>query len=295
MRFLLKILLLNSFVFLAQQLTAQELNCKVEVVSQKITGVDNAVFQRLQRNLSDILNTTAWTNKKVDEKEKISCTFVLTLDAKKDANTYQASMQVQADRPVFNSTYATPLLNHRDKQVLFTFLPGESLQYTIGSRNNNLVAVAAFYAYLIISIDADSFAKFGGSKTLKEAQNIVYQQGNEGGWSASSNKINRYRIIEDLLNYKDLRETIYTYHREGLDKMVSEPRQAIENLLSSIENLQKVYKQSSDAAAIHLFFDAKAGEITQSATAFSTKERQKLYALLVKIAPGHLGTYKALE
>ncbi len=286
----------------------QELNCKVTVVSQKITGVDNTVFRRLKNNLSEILNTTDWTNQKFDAKEKIECNFILTLEAKSDENIFKASLQVQAYRPVFESSYDTPLLNHKDKQVTFSFLPNESLQYTAGGRNNELVAVIAYYAYLIIGLDADSFSKFGGSEALKKAQQIVqYQtQGAENGWAATERNINRYWIIEDLLNYKDLRETIYQYHREGLDNMASAPREGIENLLESIEELKNVHEKSTNVAAMHVFFDAKANEITQSVAAFPEKKRKKIFAfpekkrkkifsLLAKIDPGHLGIYKTIE
>lgn len=291
-----QILLLIIFN-LSGLLSAQELNCTVEVISQKITGVDNATFKNLERTLSEILNTTAWSNTKFDSKEKISCTFILTLEAKTAANTYQANAQIQANRPVFNSSYTSSLLNHRDKQVQFTFLPNESLQYIANGKNNELVAVAAYYAYLIIGLDADSYAHLGGSQSFKKAQNIVFQQGKEvaNGWSATEHNINRYWIIENLLNHKALRQTSYRYHREGLDQMVENPRQAMENLLQSIENLEKVHKHSSDLAAMHLFFDAKANEISQSARMLPSPKRKKLHRLLAKIDPGHLGIYKVLE
>lgn len=297
-RFVLKIIvLLIVSLSLALQVAAQELNCKVTVFSQKITGVDNTQFQALQRNLSELMNATAWTNQKLDEKEKISCTFILTLDAKTAENTYQANVQIQANRPVFNASYTTPLLNHKDKKVNFSFLPNESLQYAAGGKNNDLVAVAAYYAYLIIGLDADSFSKFGGTSALKSAQQIVLQQGQnlEGGWSATERNINRYWIVEDLLNYKDLRQSFYTYHREGLDKMVTDPQQAMENILESIRSLENVYKKSSDVSFMHVLFDAKANEITQSIAALPNEKRQKMYKFLTKIDPGHLGIYKALE
>lgn len=275
---------------------SQELDCKVTVVSQKITGVDNTVFRNLERNLSEVLNSTAWTDNKVDNKEKIACSFTLTLDAKKDQNSYQATLQVQANRPVFNATYTTPLLNHRDKKVVFTYLPNESLQYVAGGKNNELIAVAAYYAYLIIGLDADSFARLEGTKALKNAQNIVLQQQAAlGGWSASENTINRYWIVEDFITYKNLRETLYTYHREGLDKMVTAPREAMQNMLQSIKNLEKVHQKSSDVAAMHVFFDAKANEIMQSIIVLPAKEQKKWYTFLAKIDPGHLGIYKNFE
>lgn len=277
-------------------LWGQELDCEVKVITQKITGVDNAVFKTLERNLSEILNTTYWGDKKGIK--KIPCTFLLTLEGVSDENTYVANVQIQAARPVFNSSYLTPLINHKDQQVEFSFLPNESLQFERIGTNKEIVAIAAYYAYLILGLDADSFSKLGGTEYLKKALSICIQQGQEqanGGWSASERKINRYWIVEDLLNYRDLRETIYSYHREGLDKMVAAPRQAMNDMLQSIKDLKKVYHKSSDVAAMHMFFDAKANEITQSAMALTPKDRKAMYDLLGVIDPGHLGIYKALE
>ncbi len=277
---------------------AQELEARVEVVSQKVTGVDASVFNILKQNISELLNTTNWTNENFDKKAKIPCTFILTIENKTDKNTYEASLQVQAKRPVFKSSYATPLLNHKDKQVVFSFLPNEALQYSPSGRNHDLVAIIAYYAHLIIGLDADSFASYGGTEALKEAQNIVNQQNtgeSKGGWATTPSDLNRYRIIEDLLTYKNLRQASYTYHREGLDRMVETPEKALDNLLKSLDDLEKVFRQSSNTSTTHLFFDAKAQEIVASCSVLPQTKRQKLHKLLTKIAPGHLGIFKALE
>ncbi len=280
-------------------LNAQNLDCKVEVISQKVTGVDRAVFNTLQQNLTDILNSTDWaTQSKSNKQGKIPCTFILTIDKKTEGNTYEGSLQVQANRLVFNSSYATPLLNHKDKKVVFSFLPSQSLTYAKAGKNNELVAIIAYYAYLIVGLDEDSFSNKGGTWALKKAQKIVLEQGGASlgsGWSATERTINRYWIIEDLLTYEDLRETSYLYHRKGLDFMVANPKEGLKNMVLAIRDLEQVYKKSSNVTALHVFFDAKAKEIAQSFSVLPQKERKKIHSLLEKIAPGHLVNFKGLE
>ncbi|PVX52534.1 uncharacterized protein DUF4835 [Balneicella halophila] len=290
-------LILQSFNFLTPSI-GQELDCDVKVITQKVTGVDHVVFKTLEQNLSDILNATKWTDNKNNAKEKIACTFLLIIEGVPNENSYQASVQVQASRPVFNSSYITPLLNHKDKQITFSYLPNEAFHYEGVGKNKELVAVAAYYAYLILGLDGDSFSRLGGTSYFKKALDISVQQGqglSNDGWSTSEREINRYWMVEDLLNYKELRESIYNYHREGLDKMVTEPREAIENMLESIKDLAKVHQKSSDVAAMHMFFDAKANEITQSTLVLPPEKRKEMYDLLGTIDPGHLGIYKVLE
>lgn len=276
---------------------SQELNAKVEVNSQRIAGVDKNVFSSLQNNMQELLNGTTWTDQKIESKEKIKATFILTIDGRLEENVYRASLQVQADRIVFDSSYRTPLLNHKDKQVVFSYIPNENLEFSKGGRNNNLVAVFAYYAYLVIGLEADSFGKYGGSDYFKEAQYIVSQQEQtpHSGWSSSDREVNRYWIVEDFLNYKDLREAFYTYHIEGLDKMVAEPRQALLNLTESIKHLENVRKKSTDVSAMHVFFDAKSRELAESFSVLPLEKKKEMYLLLERLAPGHLGNYKGLE
>ncbi len=295
-----KLILTFSLIFVwVFTLYAQELDAKVKVFSQKVTGVERSVFNNLQQNLNNILNTTTWTSSnKIKKQGKIPCSFMLTIDGRSEDNTYTASLQVQANRLVFNSSYSTPLLNHKDKQVTFRLLPNESLQYANSGKNNELVAIVAYYAYLIIGLDQDSFSRLGGTRALKKAQRIVLQQGGSsvgGGWAATDRKANRYWIVEDLLNHKELREVGYTYHREGLDLMAANPQEGLKNMVSSIKKLEKVYNNNSDIVVLHVFFDAKAKEVAESCSVLPEKERKKLHLTLARIAPGHLGNFKGLE
>ncbi len=175
LRYFLKI---TGFLFLCvgflftENANAQELDCKVSVVIKKIAGVEKSVFSDLEKSITEILNNTNWTGKQLEKGAKIPCAFILTIDNVTGENTYQANLQVQASRPVFEASYLTPLLNHKDKQITFKFLPNESLQYSEAGMNNELVAVLAFYANLIIGLDQDSFSNLGGTDATRTGNRL---------------------------------------------------------------------------------------------------------------------------
>lgn len=290
---LLSILFL--LIGLEMRLNAQELDAEVRVVGQKVTGVDPSIFVNMQRGLEELLSTTSWTDKEISEDTKISCSFILTIEEVKKNNIYRANLQVQASRPVFKSSYSTTLLNHRDKEIVFTYIPNVPFQYNKGGKNeNNLVAIISYYAHLIIGLEADSFSKYGGSEYLKEAQNIVARQTGEG-WDSSERTSNRYWIIEDYRDLKGLREIFYNYHRKGLDLMVDEPRDAVNTIADNLLALEKTFIKSSTQVALHLFFDAKAREISNSMKALEDDKKKKLLTVLEKVDPGHINVYKVLE
>lgn len=290
--------LLLLFIIVPRKGNTQELNAEITVVGQKITGIDASIFSNMQKGLKELLTNTSWTGNRVAEEEKIPCSFILTIEKVEKENTYKASLQIQASRLVFKSSYNTPLLNHRDKEIEFSYLPNTSLQYKKGGKNeSNLVSVFAYYAYLIIGLEADSFAKQGGREYLKEAQNIVslQEQSSGNGWSSADRTNNRYQIIEDYINLKELQEIMYRYHRKGLDMMVNAPKEAVETMAESIINLENTYKKSNTQSGLRLFFDAKAREIADSMQALAPEQKKKLLNTLEKIDPGHLSIYKILE
>lgn len=293
----IKYTLFIVFLLYFSSVFAQKIEAKVEVNSQQITGVNKEVFRSLQENMQELLNNTSWIDNKNGVKDKIRATFLLTIDSRMEDNMYSGSLQIQADRIVFNSSYRTPLLNHKDKQVLFSYIPNENLEFIKGGRNNNLVAIFAYYAYLIIALDADSFSRFGGSDYFKEVQYIVNQQEQTSGsgWSSADKVVNRYWIVEDFLNYKDLREAFYTYHIQGLDKMVVEPREALLNMTECIKSLVDVYEKEVNASSMHVFFDAKARELVECFSVLPADKKNEMYMLLGRLSPGHLGIYKGLE
>lgn len=244
---------------------SQELNCKVVVDYSKLAATNSQVFKNLQLSLNDFVNKTAWTDKKFEQNEKIDCSMFITLNGY-DNNQFDATIQVQSSRTVYNSTYSSPILNLNDKDFTFRYIEFEALNYNPNSFDSNLMSVIAFYANIIIGIDAESFLVDGGNQYFEAAQNIVNQaaQGGYKGWNQSDGgNQNRYFLISDLVSstYKPYRDAMLEYHFNGLDGMATDLKTSKQNIITSINTLSQLNAVRPNSYLSRLFFDAKADEI----------------------------------
>ena len=252
------------FVFIFGFTQAQELNCVVTVNADKVVNANNQIFKTLEKSLNDFVNTTDWTGQAYKQNEKINCSMFITVSAF-DSNQFTATIQVQSARPIFNSSYSSPVLNYNDKDFNFSYVEFQNLTYNPTSFDSNLVSVLAFYSYMIIGMDADTFAPLGGSKYLEMAQDVssIALQGGYKGWSQADGNQNRYFLINDMLSntFKPFRETMYEYHYSGLDLMHKDLKLAKDNMKKSLAVLGKIYQIRPNAFLTRVFFDAKSDEI----------------------------------
>ena len=252
------------FVFIFGFTQAQELNCVVTVNADKVVNANNQIFKTLEKSLNDFINTTDWTGQAYKQNEKINCSMFITVSAF-DSNQFTATIQVQSARPIFNSSYSSPVLNYNDKDFNFSYVEFQNLTYNPTSFDSNLVSVLAFYSYMIIGMDADTFAPLGGSKYLEMAQDVsnIALQGGYKGWSQADGNQNRYFLINDMLSntFKPFRETMYEYHYSGLDLMHKDLKLAKDNMKKSLAILGKIYQIRPNAFLTRVFFDAKSDEI----------------------------------
>jgi hypothetical protein len=252
------------FVLIFGFTQAQELNCIVTVNADKIGSTNNQVFKTLEKSLNEFVNKTDWTGQVYKQNEKINCSMFIILTGY-SSGQFTATIQVQSSRPVFNSTYASPVLNYNDKDFNFNYVEFQNLTFSPTSFDSNLVSVLAFYSYMIIGMDADTFSPQGGSKYLEMAQDVsnVALQGGYKGWSQSDGNQNRYFLINDMLSntFAPFRESMYEYHFKGLDMMNNDLKSAKENIKSSLTILGKIYEIRPNAFLTRVFFDAKSDEI----------------------------------
>lgn len=243
---------------------AQELNCTVTVNADKIGSTNNQVFKTLEKSVSEFVNKTDWTGQQYKQNEKINCSMYITITGY-NSDQFTATIQVQSSRPVYNSTYASPIMNYNDKDFNFRYVEFENLTYNPTSFDSNLVSGLAFYSYMIIGMDGDTFALSGGSKYLEMAQAVsnVALQGGYKGWSQADGNQNRFFLINDMLanTFSPFREAMYEYHYEGMDMMNSNLKQAKENIKSSLATVGKIYQVRPNAFITRIFFDAKSDEI----------------------------------
>lgn len=242
---------------------SQELNCTVTVNTQKLANANQQVFKTLETSLSEFVNKTSWTNKVFKQNEKINCSMYITLSSN-NSDQFSGTIQVQSSRLVYNSTYATPVLNFNDKDFNFRYTEFENLIFNPAEFESNLVSVVSFYAFIILGMDADSFVPMSGDSYFATAQNIsnVAQQSGNKGWSLSDGNQSRYFLINDLVSptYSEIRQSSFMYH-SGLDMMSNDLKAAKEKVKLSLLNVGKLNAVKPNAFLTRVFFDAKSDEI----------------------------------
>lgn len=242
---------------------AQQLNCTVTVDSQKLSVTNQQVFKTLQTSISEFVNKTDWTGQAVKQNEKINCSMYITVSSN-NSDQFTATIQVQSSRPIFNSSYSSPVLNYNDKDFNFRYIEFENLIFSPTTFDSNLVSVLAFYSYMILGMDADTFVSESGNSYFEIAQNIsnVAQQGGSKGWSQADGNQNRYFLINDILSpaFKQIRQTMLDYH-VGLDLMNQDLKASKEKVKGSLIDLAKLNASRPNAFLTRVFFDAKSDEI----------------------------------
>ncbi len=304
MRKLFCIFLTGILAFTA---TAQELNCKVEVLYDRIQNVDPKVFITLKKSLTDFLNNRRWTTDNFRPAEKIECNFLLNLTAKSQENVYDAILNIQSSRPVYNSSYHSPMVNFVDREVKFRFDESQVIQFEDNQVSgtdpmvSNLTAVLAYYVYLVLGFDYDSFSPRGGEDFFKKALNVVNNAPEEGkaikGWKAADGNRNRYWIIEQLLNprFDKLRPYIYTFHRNGLDLMSQKPEEARKNILEGIPILTKINNDNPSSILLQFFFNSKSPEFVNILSQTPADARKDYIDQLSKMDVPNTSRYRNIK
>lgn len=251
------------FFLIGITVNSQQLNCTITVNSQQITNVNQQIFKTLQSSLTDFVNKTDWTGQVLKQNEKINCSIYITLTSG-STDQFSGTVQVQSSRPIFNSSYSSPVFNFNDKDFNFRYVEFENLIYNPNAFDSNLVAVFAYYCHVILGLDADSFVENSGTPFLDAAQNIasMAQQSGYKGWSQSEGNQNRYFLISDLLSptFKEIRSASYQYH-SALDGMTADLKVAKEKVKSAVIGLKNVHSVRPNAFLTRVFFDAKSDEI----------------------------------
>lgn len=293
----------NIWIFLAIFLggfeaQAQELNCQVSINSQQVQVSDKTKFQTLQKAIYEFMNSTQWTNRKFEIQERIECSMYITFSKNTSGDYYSGDIQIQSSRPVYHSSYNSVMINIRDNDFEFTWVEHDPLDFQINSFSNNLTSVLAYYAYVIIGMDFDSYSLNGGNIYFNDAQTIVNnaQNARESGWKSFEGQKNRYWYIENLLNssYSDFRTFIYEYHRLGLDIMHDNTSKARVSILNSLKLMQKVHRNRPGLYVMNTFIDAKRDEFIGIFSKGQPNERAQAKTILSEVDPSHSGDYQKM-
>ncbi|WP_040253714.1 type IX secretion system protein PorD [Psychroserpens mesophilus] len=285
-------------VIVSMQSYSQELNCEV-IVNAQLTGNENVqVFKTLERQLKEFINNTTWTDKTFKPQERINCSMVINVTDYNNDN-FQASIQVQSARPVYGSSYSTPVYNYNDKDFNFQYLEFQNMVYNANQFESNLISVLAFHVYMILGMDADTFAPKGGDEYYAQAQVIsnYSQQGNYSGWKLEDGNQSRFILIDNVLSdtYKEFRDVLYDYHRKGLDEMSNDAKEGKLSVAKSLNGLKEMNNRRPNSYLMRVFFDAKAEEIEDIFSGGPTVNISDLVSILTRIAPMHASKWRNIN
>ncbi len=281
---------------------AQELKCNVQVVSQQVQGTNKQVFETLQSAIYEFMNNKVWTNHVYGTEERIECNLMFNIQEQLSADEFRGTLQIQSRRPVFNTNYFTVMLNYMDNDIQFRYIEFEPLEFDPTSHISNLTSILAYYAYMILALDYDSFGFEGGTPFLQAAEKIVDNAQNvpEKGWKPFDNTShkNRYWLVKDFLDtdYAPIREFMYRYHRQGLDLMDSKAVETRAEIAINLELLQTVYRKKPDPFMhpMHVLFDAKADEFVNVFSESFPEEKARVAAIFNEIDQANATKYKAI-
>ena len=289
------------FLLMTTSIGAQELRCAISLNTQQIQGSNRSVTEALQTALNEFVNTRVWTNHVFTTEERIECSMMLNITSLV-GNEFSGTMTVQSRRPVYNSVYPTTMLNFQDRDLKFSFVEGQPLDFSDVAHLSNLTSIIAFYVYIILGLDYDSFSLNGGTPFFQKAETIVTnaQQSSERGWKAyEGNYRNRYWLTQNLLDdrYRGVREFTYKYYRMGLDRMSSRPNEARTDIADNFKLLQDVYRRKPDPYMflLQVVFDAKSNEWVDIFTNGTPDEKTRVVKLLKEIDPSNISKYDKIS
>jgi len=270
---------------------AQELNCTVSINSAKVASSDRNVFKDMKTALEQFLNSRKWTSDTYRNYEKINCNLLITITDMPTIGSFNASVQIRSARPIFNTNYTSQLFNFADRDWEFEYLESQPLEYNDNTYTTNLTSILAFYAYVIIGLDYDSFSELGGTPYFQKALTVVNnaQQSGRPGWQPQGSIRNRYWLQENLNNPQmiDLRKVIYTYHRLAMDDFEKNPDQGREIILKGLKDIKKVRDINPNAILVISFFDAKSKELANIFSAGNIQVRRQAYDIVTVIDPSN--------
>lgn len=292
-----------ALIAMSIAMTAQELKCTISINSEQVQGSNKAVFTTLQQSMEEFVNTQRWTNMTFQEKERIECSMMIVVKSVQD-NLFVCEFTCQSRRPVFGTTYTTPTLNIKDANFTFTYQEYDRMEFQPNTFTSNLTAMVAYYCYLIIGHDMDSFAKLGGTPYFQICEDIVTSAQSASldnaemvGWKAFESNRNRYALTNNLMDeaFKKYRAYYYDYHRHGLDEMVNNVANGRARIAKDIKVLKEAYNARPATYLVGTFLDAKSDELVNIFKSGTADEKKMVYELLMDIDPTRQDTYENIN
>jgi hypothetical protein len=283
---------------------AQELRCNISVGSSKLTSANKNIFRSMQTDLYEFMNNHKWTKYSFTNNERIECSINIELNKQVSSDEYEATLTVQSIRPVYNSSYKTTVLNIQDEYFRFKYQEYESIDFAETGNKDNLTSVLAYYAYVILGFDFDTFSLNGGTEFYEKARQIVNESqnaaavgGTKNGWKSFESDYNRFWLVDNVLNkgYIPYRQLLYDYHRKGLDAMADGMESGRAEIAESLRLLQKVFRTKSRLYITQVFTEAKSAELINIFSGSFTDEQNRVVQIMSEVDPSNSSKYEAIK
>lgn len=277
---------------------SEEFNAEVRVDNNQVESGRSEIFDNMEERIEEFINNQSWTDLQIQRDERIDCSFSFTItEWNRDEDEFEANLQVQAVRPVYESGYNTTLINHLDEEVEFNFGPAHRLEFAQGSHLSELGSVIAYYLFYTMGLEFDANSEFGGTPYFRMAENVVNsaQASQAPGWSAHQDDRNRHGLVHTLLRdrNREFREAWYIYHRKGLDYMAADPEEGRGNITRALKTLNEFHSSNPNTYIQRMFFRAKSTEIINTYSQATASERDEVLDLLQRMDPRNTSEYRS--
>ncbi|QZT38768.1 DUF4835 family protein [Halosquirtibacter xylanolyticus] len=293
-------LCISLFLMVQMMAISQELRCSVSVTGSGVEGVNPEVFSEMQKQISEFINNTRWSQDRYRMEERIVCNMTIQITSQYSDDGYRGTIQVQSRRPAFNSSYESTMLNLKDKDFDVRFDQYKQIEFSQNSSGDNLSNILAYYVYIVLGFDYDTFSPMGGQPYFEKASEIVNRSQNiqMKGWKSFENDYNRYWLVNNVMNssYSDFRTLVYEYYRNGLDLMSDKLEMGQENIVESLKNLQKVNRARSGLYIVRVFCDAHRNEIVSILQGMTSSKKNTAFQIMMECDPSNSAVYeKAMQ
>ncbi len=288
-------------VLIATTLTSfsQDVNCKVQIITQQLSSTDKSVFIEMEKSIFEFINNFKWTNDIIQINERIECNLILNIKEQTGIDEFKATAQIQSSRPVYNTSYNSTLFNYMDEEWTFRYIINQPLEFNENESRSNLTSLIAYYVYVMVALDYDSYSLFGGTTYYQKARNVVNNAQTQSGkgWKAFDGTRNRFILVDNFLdnNFKPLRQTIYTYHRGGMDVLSQNAENGRNEIKDLLPTLLKLAKDRPNSMALNAFFTAKSEELVQLFSKALPNEKQSIIQTLSDCDPGNSTKYQQIS
>lgn len=291
-----RLFLVLLICLLGKNLGAQEFLCNVQIQHQQIQGVDANVFESMEKAIFEFMNNRKWSDHTFQIEERIGCTMILTINqAAQGGDEFSGTLNLVLQRPVFGTDYNSVIINLVDNDLQFQYTPSQSMEYSDNAYNDNLTQILAFYAYMMLGLDFDTFSLLGGTALFEKANAVVQtaQNSKYQGWQVFEGPKNRAQFVENVLNssYQSLREMMYEYHRKGLDVMNDKVEPGRQVITSSLGNLKSVYDKRPNLYYLQIILEAKRQEIIDIYSEATPAEKVAMLNIMKEVDPPYGSRY----